>query len=240
MKGLRFLALLLAISLLLASFVACDKDGEDPLPDDGGNDFDIEDDGGDTEPVCYDMGTVGEGLSWEIYNDGTLYIKGTGAMPDFEYTGAGNEDRSYATYLNAYPYIKTLKVEAGVTSVSAKAFEGAIYLVDVTLSDTVTEISYDAFSGCTMLKSVSAKGVATVRDSAFFSCARLAKMTVGKALATVEYGAFFGASTTPTDGLKLTFTGSAAEWATRKESITVGEENGVFLTAMESPNYLTK
>ena len=80
MKSLLKKMLLFALALaLLVPFAACKKQEENP--DDGKKPS-------DDDPPDYVAGegqVPGSELTWEMRTNGTLYLRGTGAMPDFDF-----------------------------------------------------------------------------------------------------------------------------------------------------------
>lgn len=222
----RFWSILLAVGLFLA-LCACQKppENEDPKPSDPYKDSEL------TQQLPANSGKVeGTGLSWEIYSDGTLYLKGEGAFPSFD----------DATDIPWYPHkeanpdtsltVKKVIVEKGVTSLPQKAFAYYQDLKEVRLSDTVKEIGEDAFSECRNLETVSGGiGIEIIRENAFYGCRSLRTLSLSEPIKTVEYGAFFGANV----DLMIVFTGNEAEWSATGQTLAVDEQNEVFVSAFE-------
>ena len=76
-----------------------------------------------------------DGLTWTLYDNGTLTISGTGAMK--EYYGSDNSP-AYYNYK-----IKKVVIENGITSIGAYAFSGC-----TNLASTYSSISIAAANGC--------------------------------------------------------------------------------------------
>ena len=91
-----------------------------------------------------DGGTYG-GVSWTLYQNGTLEINGNGGMPE---QGIDNPWSLYA------PFVKTLILKNGITSICENAFEGFTKIKTVTIPKSIKRIDGDAFSGCKNLKSI--------------------------------------------------------------------------------------
>jgi len=92
----------------------------------------------------------GDNLTWELDNDGTLTIQGTGKMWTFDLPVP-------APWWKKGELIKKVILKDGVTSIGYRAFEGygdAMNLTSVTIPITVTEIQEYAFSECSGLKDV--------------------------------------------------------------------------------------
>ena len=104
----------------------------------------------------------------------TLTVSGTGAMPDF----ANFDDQPWK---DVREKIKTVVIEAGVTSIGNEAFTGCSVLTSVTLPESGLEtIGKKAFMGCEKLPSITIpKSVTTIKERAFYSCSALGGVTVG-------------------------------------------------------------
>ena len=103
----------------------------------------------------------------------TLTVSGTGAMPDFA-------DFDHQPWKDVREKIKTVVIEAGVTSIGNRAFTGCEVLTSVTLPESGLEtIGEKAFMGCEKLPSITIpKSVTTIKEEAFFSCDALGGVTV--------------------------------------------------------------
>lgn len=114
--------------------------------------------------------------TWWEYDDATrtLTVSGTGAMPDFN----SFDDQPWK---DVREKIKTVVIEAGVTSIGNEAFTGCEVLTSVTLPESGLEtIGEKAFMGCEKLSSITIpKSVTTIKEQAFFSCYALGGVTVG-------------------------------------------------------------
>ena len=114
-------------------------------------------------------------LAWE-YDAATrtLTVGGTGAMPDF----ADFDDQPWK---DVREKIKTVVIEAGVTSIGNRAFTGCEVLTSVTLPESGFEtIGEKAFMGCEKLLSITIpKSVTTIKERAFLYCQALGGVTVG-------------------------------------------------------------
>ena len=114
--------------------------------------------------------------TWWEYDDATrtLTVSGTGAMPDFN----SFDDQPWK---DVREKIKTVVIEAGVTSIGNKAFTGCEVLTSVTLPESGLEtIGEKAFMGCEKLPSITIpKSVTTIKEQAFLYCQALGGVTVG-------------------------------------------------------------
>ena len=232
-------ALLLALALF-CTLAAC-KGDEEPAPNtpsDPGNGFE------DPAPELVSSGGIGGcALTWELYDDGTLYIKGTGEMAEFE-TGTGSKAKQpWANYAanEQSVTIKKLVVEDGVTSLAEGAFEKCINLETAEISASVSVLSYKCFDRCALLRTVRAKGVSEVHADAFWGCAKLTTVTLGASLVLVEDGAFSEVATQSTK-LAVRLAGTEDEWnaAQADEAFFIGEGNDVFEQALSEIHYVPK
>lgn len=241
----KSLALLLAL-LLLASLAAC-ATTEDPLqstPSDPATDLE------DPAPLRVKSGTVpNSDLTWELYTDGILYIKGTGDMGDFEENSGISTRQPWHDYIaNDEGYtIKKVIVEEGVTSLSRGAFQNCINLETVEVNSAVTIIPEKCFNRCVMLRTVRAKGVVEIGDAAFQHCDYLTTLTVSASLHTVWDGAFSECATKSTS-FAVRLAGNQAEWDAAKAKMAESAEdefdiwtgNELLLTALEKVSFVSK
>jgi hypothetical protein len=242
----RILALLLA--LLLASFAlaACKEDTPSPTPDDPnkpGNGLESE------APSKLDGGSLGDTLSWEFYNDGTLYIKGTGAMDELERGEGGSVIQPWHKYLGADggTAITKVVVEGGVTSIASCAFMNCVKLKEVVIADTVSVIPEKCFKYCESLTKVTARSVTQIEDNAFDSCVKLNTVTFSASLNFVGDGAFLRAGE-QAKTFSVRLAGTADEWAAAKAEMDADENdelaiwtgNEKLLTALEVPAFVER
>ena len=95
-----------------------------------------------------------------------------------------------ALYLNG-ELVTDLVIPDGVTSVSAKTFEGCISLKSVTIPDSVTAIGKSAFDSCPNLETVSiGDGVKTIGETAFSFCGNLQSISIGSGVTSIGHLAF--------------------------------------------------
>lgn len=235
----KLFSLLLCLALL-CTLVAC-KDPEAPTPDvpsDPGSGFE------DPAPELMASGSInGCTLTWELYDDGVLYIKGTGEMAEFQTTTGAKGKQPWESYAgnDERVTIKKLVVEDGVTSLAEGAFAKCINLETAEITSGVTALPYQCFDRCVLLRTVRAKGVSDVQGDAFWGCAKLTTVTLSASLLVVEDGAFAEAST-QSNGFSVRLAGTEQEWIAAKadESFYVGEGNGVFEAALDRIVYVSK
>ena len=162
-----------------------------------------------------DSGTCGEQATWELYQDGTLYIKGSGAMSDYSISSDAN-DTSFCSapwYASHRSDIQTVIIEDGITRIGEHAFTYCSAMHSVSIPDSVTEIGAEAFAGCSSLESVTIPdGVTKIGSAAFESCGSLKSVTIPSSVTTIGEQAFSGCASLES----VTIPGSVTEigdWA---------------------------
>lgn len=166
----RILSLVMIMVLLLTCLPvgpvsAVDPDGNTGTTDSPfGPDFDWEQSG-----TVIASGKCGASVSWKFDDQGTLMISGTGTMWDYD-------PDFLAPWYNKT--VKTVIVEAGVTSVGAYAFYQCTELERVAVGKNVAVIGAGAFGFCgIMTQLVLGDGIETVEIRAFENCAALSAVT---------------------------------------------------------------
>ena len=168
---------------------------------------------GNTANPSLPSGICGDGLTWSIDAEDTLYINGTGAMSDYTY-GTTTGRYSSTTYCTVPWYAYTVKkiiVSEGVTSIGDYAFYksdatsislpstlkeigeyafGYGVFSSITLPSSMTGIGSYAFQSCTSLTSV-AIDAASIGSYAFYSCTGLTSVTISASLQSIGAHAFY-------------------------------------------------
>ena len=140
-------------------------------------------------------GTCGNDLTWALDDAGTLTISGTGNMWNYSMQKVNNKYITTAPWGEYYDTIKSVVIEAGVTSIVDYAFYGCSSLASVTIPNSVTSIGYDAFYGCSSLASVTIPdSVTTIGDWAFYNCSSLTSVTIPDSVTSIESSTFHGCS----------------------------------------------
>jgi len=184
---------------------------------------------GTSEGTVVESGSCGTNLTWELSNNGTLSISGTG---DMDYYGSNPPWRFHKTN------IETVSIENGVTSIGWCAFEECKNLTTVTIPDSVTFIDEDAFSHCENLTSVEIPdGVTYIGSDAFSYCGNLTSVEISDSVTSIESGAFFNCtaltSITIPDGV-TTIYGSTFAYCTALASVTIPDS----VTSIEKYSFL--
>ena len=189
--------------------------------------------------------TESDGLTWTLYEDGTLNISGTGEM------------RGYNAYSIKSPAcdnsnIKNVVIEDGITSIGSFAFYGCS-LTNIRIPGSVTSIGKYALDYCMSLTSVTIPGsVSSIGEYAFIDCRNLTDATILDGVTSIENCAFWGCSslTSVTIPNSVTNIGESAFWhCSELTSVTIPDgvtsiEDHVFvgcysLTSITIPNSVT-
>lgn len=158
-----------------------DKDSKNPFRLSGGQETAPEpteqviidsDSGGawedDSHGARTDSGTCGEQVKWELFEDGTLHIYGSGAM--YRYSNPPE-----IPWFDFNQKVQSLQIDTGVTAIDG--FYSCDSLTCVEISNSVTAIYDCAFKWCTSLTSVTIPdSVKTIGDCAFAGCSLIKKI----------------------------------------------------------------
>jgi hypothetical protein len=104
-------------------------------------------------PVVQYAGTCGDGLTWELYDNGILYINGNGTMPNYTYNKNDVTAAPWALYRGQ---ITKVVVGAGVQNIGAYAFYQctALTAVEFAANGVLASINEGAFGYTSALKNV--------------------------------------------------------------------------------------
>ena len=91
-------------------------------------------------------GVCGDDIGWQLYENGTLALKGSGEMYNY--------DSEKAPWYAQSKNIKTVTISADITSIGTYAFQDCTSLISITIPENVTSIGGFAFSGCSSLESI--------------------------------------------------------------------------------------
>ncbi|MBQ8927349.1 MAG: leucine-rich repeat protein [Oscillospiraceae bacterium] len=176
-------------------------------------------------PEILRSGTCGEDVEWTLDTEGTLTIRGTGAMKDFIDNGSYR-----APWYQDRAGIKRVHVYRGVSSIGNYAFDGCSALEQISLPDTVTTIGKFAFRGCTALPGLTLPdSVAKIGDGVFYGCTGLTDITLPESVTYLGSSAFSGCTE-----LKSAALPDSMQWL---ENSTFEDCSG--LTSLQLPAALT-
>ena len=127
------------------------------------------------------MGNAEKISLWELNEDGSLVLTGSG---DMNVDG----DIPWGKYKSE---ITSLVLPEGLTGIAWNAFENCTHLTEVTIPDGVEEIRGSAFRGCTGLTSVTLPdGLISIGNWAFSGCSNLQTLQIPDTVSCIEQGAF--------------------------------------------------
>ncbi len=129
-------------------------------------------------------GTCGKNLLWNLYQDGTLFISGSGTMTNWS-------SSSRAPWYGNRAKIKKVQIGKGVTGISDYAFWSCFRLTSVTIPDSVTSIGGYAFRDCSSITSVTIPAsVMSIGDWAFYECSSLKSVYISdlSAWCKIDFG----------------------------------------------------
>ena len=129
-------------------------------------------------------------VTWNLSDDGTLTISGTGEMANYssEYNGEYNEYFCDTPWFDQQDKIKNVVIENGVTSIGESAFYACSSIISVTIPNSVTSIGDCAFIGCSSLTSVTIpNSVTSIGSLAFAGCFFLADKFVNNSNCYCKY-----------------------------------------------------
>ena len=171
-------------------------------------------------------GTCGASIKWCLYENGELYINGSGemrSMIEYSQTNFGDSTLT-APWKNYVDSIKTVVMSPGITSVGEYAFYNCDALASVSLSSDLTTINLNAFESCDMLKSiVIPNSVKTIEGWAFYDCSALTSVTVGSSVKDIEHAAFSNCNKVN----KVYYIGTKPGW----DAITIEDYNSALTNA---------
>ena len=124
------------------------------------------------------------GIKYNLSDDGTFTISGTGNMPDFHIPVA-------APWYHDLVKIKKVVIEDGVTSIGDYAFYHCSSLTSITIPNSVKSIGNYAFISCSGLTSVTIpNSVTSIGGNAFYGCTSLTSVTIPNSVTSIGNYAF--------------------------------------------------
>ena len=127
----------------------------------------------------------GENLTWSLdIETGVLTVSGTGDMYNYSVSEA-------APWYSHQPYIKSVVIKDGATSIGDYAFTDLPNLTKVTMADTVLTIGHYAFEDCIGLKDAEiSKNAVSIGADAFDNCNSLTSVIIPDSVTKVSIYAF--------------------------------------------------
>ena len=163
-------------------------------------------------------GTCGDNLTWNLDENGTLTISGSGKMKDYRYSPLSAYYDNPAPWYSQRDSIKnvfishgvtqigdhafyscssltSINIPSSVTSIVDYAFSGCSSLTSINIPSSVTSIGYYAFSGCSSLASINIpSSVTSIGRYAFSRCSSLTSIIIPSSVTSIEPGTFYGCS----------------------------------------------
>ncbi len=136
-------------------------------------------------------GTCGENLTWELDDEGTLRISGTGPMTKFQ------PPTVPVPWGSQREQIKKVILGQGVTQISQYAFYYCENLTSVSFPSGLTDIGYQAFYYCRSLTSVVfPESLTSIGSLTFDECRALRKIKIPNKDTTIGHSAFHNVAVT--------------------------------------------
>ena len=139
---------------------------------------------GSLEVASGTCGANGDNLTWLLFENGILLIRGSGAMKNW----SGSSNVPWYSYRET---ITDIVLPEGLTSIGGYAFCGCKYVTGMTIPEGVTIIGTGAFYECGSLTSVTIpEGVTRIGGYAFRDCSSLTSVTIPEGVTSIGYCAF--------------------------------------------------
>lgn len=140
--------------------------------------------------VRAESGNCGPGLTWS-YSGGVLTISGSGDMYDYpeHLHGPDSGNELAQPWFHLKPYINSIVINEGVTSIGAGAFWGCSALTSVSIPGSVQRIGFAAFADDAALGSVTIPN-GVIGEAAFIRCSGMRTVTIGPGVTASGISAF--------------------------------------------------
>lgn len=153
-----------------------------------------------------DSGSCGDNAIWQLYEDGSLVISGTGEI----YRNAFADD---SVLVDDNSVITKVVIEDGITGVGIAAFMGCESIVQIRIGKDVVFIDYGAFMGCSALKEIEMpKTMEYIGGSAFYDCYQLENIILPSGITEICKETFARCRSLQTIGIPngVTYIGTSA------------------------------
>ncbi len=130
-------------------------------------------------------------LTWKLFDNGMLGIRGSGAMPDYEYS---HESPSHNTpWYGHRELITGIAISPGITTVGGSAFCNCAQATSAAIPESVTGIGRFAFTDCGALTGITIPdGITSVEHGTFYACSALADIHIPGSVTRIGESAFSG------------------------------------------------
>ena len=131
----------------------------------------------------------GENSFWVLSNDGTLSVRGSGAVTDSAY---GVQQQSLVSRLVVEDGITSIGDEFNISSDSYFGFEN---ISSVALADSVEELPAGMLQGCSSLQKIDLpSGIKAIPDKFLYGCTSLGSVQIPDAVTKIGEESFYGCS----------------------------------------------
>lgn len=131
----------------------------------------------------------GENSFWVLSNDGTLSVRGSGAVTDSAY---GVQQRSLVSRLVVEDGITSIGDEFNISSDSYLGFEN---ISSVTFADSVEELPAGMLRDCSSLQKIDLpSGIKAIPDKFLYGCTSLGSVQIPDAVTKIGEESFYGCS----------------------------------------------
>ena len=133
--------------------------------------------------VSGNCGAEGDNVTWELYENGDMILKGHGKMKNYETL----DDRPWNEKQDE---IEKLILEGSIENIGDYAFEKCDNLKSVILSENTVSVGYDAFENCDSLETFDFLNVEEIDMAAFCYCDNLKTIRFTEKLISIGFIAF--------------------------------------------------
>ena len=147
------------------------------------------------DKVIVDSGMCGDNLTWELDEEGTLTISGTGEMRGYSREVFNGSLITTAPWGKHAANLKAVVIESGVTAIGDYAFYNCSELTSVSLPEGVTTIGNYAFESCRSLTIMTIpENVISIGNGAFYNCSGLTSVSIPEGVTTISERTFYNCS----------------------------------------------